>query len=172
MNLVVEFLTKANFHPFGDVIERDSDSCFETNNGEVLRHHDLAKVQVTASQGRALISIFQVVKPAELPLNLRLIERHPISSQAFIPLIPTRFLVVVAPPTNRLAISSLRCFLAREGQGINLHVGVWHHPIIAFEKIDFLVIDRTANKNGFDQDYDEIYLEPRSISVVNLPEES
>jgi ureidoglycolate lyase len=164
--ITAEPLTKAAFSAFGDVIERDPDSCFETNDGEVLRHHDLADVQVTAEDGRPVISLFQVLTPATLPFRLRLMERHPISSQAFIPLDRSQFLVVVAPADAQPVFSTLRGFIAQDGQGINLHVGVWHHPLIALNASDFLVVDRTAKGTAFDQDYEEVSLEESDIVLT------
>ncbi len=164
--ILVEALTRSGFRVFGDVIERDSGSCFEINDGEVLRHHDLAKVDVTAEDGRPVISIFQVVKPAAPPLRLRLMERHPISSQAFIPLDGSDFLIVVAPRDARPEIGNMRGFVARDGQGINLHPGVWHHPLIALDAGDFLVVDRSARGNAFGQDYEEVIIGGENIQVT------
>ncbi len=164
--ILVETLTRSGFRAFGDVIERDPGLCLEINDGEVLRHHDLAKVDVTAEDGRPVISIFQVVKPAASPFRLRLMERHPISSQAFIPLDHSDFLVVVAPPDTRPEIANMRGFVARGGQGINLHPGVWHHPLIALDAGDFLVVDRSARGKAFGQDYEEVIVGDRNIQVT------
>lgn len=163
---IVEPLTQARFRKFGDVIERNSGSSFTTNDGEVLRHHDLTNIDVTSENGRALINIFQVLKPASLPVHLRLMERHPISTQTFVPMNPCKYLVVVAEKDTVPTQDNLRVFMASEGQGISLHVGVWHHPLIAFDASDFLVIDRTAIGEEFDQDYEEVLLEGERIWVT------
>ncbi len=121
---------------------------------------------MTAEDGRPVISIFQVLKPATLPFRLRLMERHPISSQAFIPLDRSDFLVVVAPADARPEPLTLRGFVARSGQGINLHAGVWHHPLIALQASDFLVVDRSARGSTFDQDYEEVSFEGSDVVVT------
>jgi ureidoglycolate lyase len=162
----IEPLTKVAFRGFGDVIERDPESCFPTNDGEALRHHDIARVDVAADGGRVAISIFQVVKPAVLPFPLRLMERHPISSQGFIPLGQTEFIVVVAPSDVQPDVPHLRAFRARAGQGVNLHPGVWHHPLIALDLTDFLVVDRTISGAIADQDYEEVRVDGAQITVV------
>lgn len=162
----LEPLTKAAFRGFGDVIERDPAICYETNDGEALRHHDLARVDVGAEGGRAAVSIFQVVTTATLPFRLRLMERHPISSQAFIPLGPSRFVAVVAARDAEPTAGNLRAFLSSPGQGINLHAAVWHHPLIALTCGDFLVIDRTVTGDPADQDYEEIRVDWQGISIV------
>lgn len=93
-----EALTAEAFAPFGDVIEVDpSKPNVSINYGNTQRFHDLAKVDVANDGGRAGISIFRS-KPLPLPIHIRLLERHPLSSQAFFPLSPKPYLIVVAPP--------------------------------------------------------------------------
>ena len=158
-----EELTQEGFAQFGDVIRRDSGASVAINDGDVLRHHDLAKVDVTAEGGRPVISIFQVMKPATLPFRLRLMERHLLSSQAFVPLAGSTYLVAVAPPGPQPGTDAVRCFAARDGTGINLHPGVWHHPLIALEASDFLVIDRGTT---FDEDCETMSLSDNDILVT------
>ena len=95
--LPVEPLTRAAFAPFGDVIETAGARHYPINEGTTERFHDLARVDVAAEGGRPLINIFRTL-PAPLPIRLRMMERHPLGSQAFVPLDGADFLVVVAPP--------------------------------------------------------------------------
>jgi len=135
-------LTRAAFAPFGDVIEADGAERFEINNGSTTRFHDLARVDVAAEGGHALVNIFRA-RPLPMPLTIAMMEKHPLGSQAFVPLEPAPFLVVVAPLGDAVAPADLRAFLARGGQGVNYALGVWHHPVIALgRQTDFLVIDR------------------------------
>ncbi len=141
-NLPVEPLTRAAFTPFGDVIEADGAQHFEINNGSTTRFHDLARVDVAAEGGHVLVNIFRA-RPLPMPLTIEMVEKHPLGSQAFVPLGAAPFLVVVAPPGETAAPADLRAFLARAGQGVNYAPGVWHHPVIALgREADFLVIDR------------------------------
>lgn len=138
----IEPLTRAAFRPFGDVIEADGAERFEINNGSTTRFHDLARVDVAAEGGHALVNIFRA-RPLPMPLTVAMVEKHPLGSQAFVPLEAAPFLVVVAPPGDAVRPADLRAFLAREGQGVNYAPGVWHHPVIALgRQTDFLVIDR------------------------------
>lgn len=143
--LTVEPLTSAAFQPFGDVIEaRQTGHHFSINNGFAERFHDLARIDVSAKDGHPIISIFKA-KPRQLPMQLQLLERHPLGSQAFIPMSNQPFLVVVAPASPELELQQLRCFLAAPGQGVNYARGTWHHPLIALDApSDFLVIDRAG----------------------------
>lgn len=121
---------------------------------------------MTAEDGRPVISIFQVLRPAMLPFRLRLMERHPVSCQAFVPLDRSEFLIVVAPRDARPAIGNMSGFVARHGQGVNLHPGTWHHPLIALHAADFLVVDRSAGGEVFDQDCEEESIDDEGIVVT------
>jgi ureidoglycolate lyase len=145
--LPIEALTAAAFQPFGDVIETSaSNRHFTINDGFAERHHDLATVEL-GEHGRAVISIFKAL-PRQLPMQLKLLERHPLGSQAFMPLSAQPYLVVVAQAGERPQIGQIRCFAAAAGQGVNYAPGTWHHPLIALHQAgDFLVIDRGGAPN-------------------------
>ena len=98
-----------------------------------------------------MINIFRG-QPRELPLAIRMMERHPLGSQAFIPLGTNPWFVVVAPADGPPKSSDLRAFSVGTGQGVNYHRGVWHHPLIALEGVsDFLVIDRGGAGSNCDE---------------------
>lgn len=141
--LHTEPLEAEAFRPYGDVIEAsDAVRHFSINRGDAVRYHDLAGVHVSAGGGRAAISIFRA-RPHLLPLQLTVLERHPLGSQAFMPLSPNRYLVVVAGAGPAPAPTQLRCFQALPGQGVNFAPGTWHHPLLALQiTSDFLVVDR------------------------------
>lgn len=85
---------------------------------------------------------------------LELMERHPLSSQAFYPLGNSPYLVVVAPP-GELDPSAVVAFVAQSDQGVNYHKGTWHHYSLALGGVsDFLVVDRISD----DQNCDEVRL--------------
>jgi ureidoglycolate lyase len=98
-------------------------------------------------------------------MRLSLLERHPKGSQAFIPLAPGSFIVVVAEagPGAVPSLQGLRCFLAAPGQGVNYARGTWHHPLIALATGDFLVVDRGGNAG--DSNCDEFALDTQDIYI-------
>lgn len=162
MELQPQPLTQEAFAPFGDVIETEGARSFLINDGMCERFDDLAAVDVLEAGGRPLISIFRC-KPWPLPLTVRLLERHPLSSQAFIPLSADPFLVVVAPPGEAVAPEQVRAFVTNGRQGVNYHRGVWHHPLVAMGKeADFLIVDRGAQ----DEDCDFVHFEGSTQPVV------
>ena len=135
-------LTKDEFAPFGEVIETDGAERRVINAGSTVRFHDLARVDVAAAGGYALINLFRA-QPLPLPLAVRLMEQHPLGSQAFIPLDTAPFLIVVAPAGAAPGPAQLRAFVTDGRQGVNYARGVWHHPVIAMTReTDFVVIDR------------------------------
>lgn len=143
--LRVERLTAEAFGPFGDVIEAcDSGNSLTINQGRAKRFHDLAFVDATEGRGRPVLSLVRS-QPSLLPIRLTLLERHVLGSQAFIPLPPAAFLVVVAVAGAIPVVERIRCFLPSPGQGVNYARGTWHHPLLALNgAADFLVMDRAA----------------------------
>ncbi len=131
-----------SFRPFGEVIEPDNATEIRLiNNGTTTRFHDIAPVDVASGGGHALISIFRG-KPFALPLDISMLERHPLGSQAFMPLDARPYLVVVAPDEGGQPGEPV-AFLASGKQGVSYAKGTWHHPLISLEDMsDFLVVDR------------------------------
>lgn len=144
-------LSREGFAPFGDVIESEGRAHHLINAGSAQRFDDLASVEVMAAGGRPQISLCRA-EPVTLPLRLRLMERHPLSSQAFVPLSATPFLVVVAPAGESLELGRLRAFRSNGRQGINYCPGTWHHPLLALERSsDFLIVDRSGEGPNCDE---------------------
>lgn len=141
--LTAEALDAQAFAPFGDVIAPGQGGRHRTiNEGFAERFDDLARLDTGRQGGRPVLSVFRA-RPRALPLRLRLVERHLLGSQAFMPLLPQRFLVIVAAAGPAPSPMQLRCFMARPGQGVNYAAGTWHHPLIALDAGgDFLVVDR------------------------------
>jgi ureidoglycolate lyase len=137
----IEKLTREAFAEFGDVISLEGAHHFPINGGTTERYHDLAKIDVAENHGMPVVSIFRG-QPRQFPLELTTMERHPLGSQAFIPLSRNPYLIVVAPG-GEFKARALRAFLATSGQGVNYGKGVWHHALIALTVVsDFIVIDR------------------------------
>lgn len=146
-------LTHEAFAPFGDVIQREGAQHFPVNAGAMRRYHNLAHVDVGGQKdARATIGVFRSLEDTSLPYRLTLMERHPLGSQAFIPLGRQDFLVVVAPPDKELDPDKLRAFLTDGEQGVNYHRGVWHMPLAAFKAgQEFLVVDRDGSGNNYEE---------------------
>jgi ureidoglycolate lyase len=143
--LPVQPLTALAFAPFGEVIgPLDHAPQRVINAGYALRFDNLAKIDNGHDGAQPQLSIFRT-RPRSLPLQLSEMERHLLGSQLFMPLAGQRFLLVVAAAGASPEVKDLRAFLARNGQGVNLARGTWHHPLLALDAGgDFLVIDRNG----------------------------
>ncbi|HTD05549.1 ureidoglycolate lyase [Undibacterium sp.] len=151
--LTIHPLTRDSFAPFGEVVMLDGARHYPINQGTTERYHALATADTAADGGHAIISLFRG-QPRALPLEITLMERHPLGSQAFIPVTQSdedQYLVVVAP-AGEFRLDQLRAFLGRGFQGVNYAKGVWHHPLIALHKVsDFLVVDRIGQGHNCDE---------------------
>ena len=151
LQLRAEPLTPEAFAAFGDVIDSRSSDHFMINSGRTQRHHDLAKVEVAGESPRVLISIF-VSQPVQLPLELTFLERHPLGSQAFMPLHEEQFLVVVAPAGDSIDPAEVRAFITDGRQGVNYRIGTWHAIQSVLEREgEFLVVDRGGAGHNCDE---------------------
>ena len=134
-------LSKNRFQKFGDVLETKSREHFLINNAMCKRYDKLSEVTTDKGVGTTQISIFRG-KPYNFPLRLKLLERHPLGSQAFMPLHSDPFLVIVAKDINGEPATP-DVFYTNGHQGINIKKNTWHGvltPIIT--ECDFLVVDR------------------------------
>ncbi|MGE6782828.1 ureidoglycolate lyase [Ensifer adhaerens] len=139
--IVIQPLTREAFAPFGDVIETENAHNFPINGGKATRYHDLAKIDTTGEKARPMISLVRGV-PYPLPLKLTMVERHPLGSQAFIPLSDNPFLIVVSKETEE-GPSEPIAFRTTPGQGVNIARNVWHGILTPLDDVsDFAVVDR------------------------------
>lgn len=142
IDLTLRKLTPEAFAPYGDVLEISAaNRIIPINFGKTERHHDLARLDVSDNGGKPIISLFRS-QGTRLPLRVEQMERHPLGSQAFMPLSGNSYLVVVAPP-GEFDIKQLRAFHAMSHQGVNYLKGTWHHYSVSINAgSDFLVVDR------------------------------
>ena len=147
-------LTAEDFSPFGEVIAAAAGTGSPMNSARFERFGDLAAVDVDGSDaGGAVISIVRSRRATRLPYVFDTVERHPLGSQAFVPLAPFRFLVVVAPPGESVERDDLCAFVSEGQQGVSYRRNVWHMPLIALSaKQSFLVVDR-ADVEGNCEEY-------------------
>ena len=140
--ITAEPLTPDGFAAFGDVLDCSGPPDRIINGGMCGRYHDRARLEFGG--GRAGISLFDAV-PRALPYGFDLVERHPLGSQAFLPLSGAPFLLVVAPDDGGLP-GQPRAFVTAPHQGINLHCGTWHGVLTPLAAPGlFAVVDRIGD---------------------------
>ena len=124
--IVAEPLTAEAFKPFGAVLEGPP------TPGRVY-------VSETLANGRAhapvCLSVATVEPKKDLPLRVTVLERHEHSSQTFVPLSVSRYLVLATldAPGGGPDLTRLRAFVARSGQGVTYAMGTWHHPVTVLD---------------------------------------
>ena len=141
INIKPKKITKENFVKFGDVISTENVQCLDINNGYAKRFDNLANINTSKNEGKTIVSIFSALKRT-FPMKIDMMEKHPLGSQAFIPMKETTFLSFVAPPAESPDISKIQSFIIPPKTGINYKPGIWHFPLISTEDTNFLVIDR------------------------------
>ena len=153
-------LTREAFRPFGDVIEMEGSAHFTINQGFTERFNDLCFVDVAPEGGTTNVSLF-LGQPRPAPVEIRLMERHPLGSQAFVPLQDRPWLVLVAGDAHDL--DSYRAFTATGLQGVNYARNVWHHPLLVMD-VDsrFLIVDRKGPGNNLE----EVWLEGTPLHLA------
>jgi len=138
-SIVIEPLTPEAFSAYGDIIDASGEPTSMINNGMCARYNNLAQLNFDPT-GQAGISIFEG-QPYTLPHAVSLVERHPLGSQAFIPMSDAPFLVVVAGD-NAGTPTVPRAFLMQRLQGVNIHRNVWHGVLTPLKNAArFAVID-------------------------------
>ena len=134
-------ITRSNFATYGDLISSDNIDPININAGYAKRYDNLVNIDTLKDEGKTIVSIFSAIKRT-FPMTIDMMEKHPLSSQAFIPMKETTFLSFVAPPGESPEINKIQSFIIPPKTGINYKPGIWHFPLILTEDTSFLVIDR------------------------------
>jgi ureidoglycolate lyase len=162
-NLIIKpkAINKENFKKFGDMITIDNIKPLEINDGYAKRYDGIANLDAKKDNGESTISIFSALKRS-FPMKVDMMEKHPLGSQAFIPMKETTFLAFVAPEGAKPDLDKVEAFIIPKGVGVNYNAGIWHFPLIATEDMDFLVVDRKGEGDNLvlhDLDKENITLE-------------
>ena len=140
-------ITKKNFSKFGELIDTKKRKPIIINNGYAKRFHDLGKINTSSKKGNSIISIFSA-KKRSFPMKIDMMEKHPLGSQAFIPMEKTTFIVFVAPKGKKPDVNKIKSFIIPKQTGVNYKPGIWHFPLISNKNMNFLVIDRKGKGNN------------------------
>jgi ureidoglycolate lyase len=135
------------FAPYGEVLECAGQS-ITINQGNCQRFHDLAGLDMDG--GQVGISLFHA-KLRSFPYDLDLLERHPLGSQAFVPMSPDGFLILVADDDDGVPVN-VQAFVSAPNQGINLHKNTWHGVLTPLSGSGmFVVVDRIGDGNNLEE---------------------
>ena len=137
-------ISRSNFSSYGDLISTDDINPMNINEGYAKRFDNLANLDTSKDLGKTIVSIFSALKRT-FPMKIHMMEKHPLGTQAFIPMKETTFLAFVAPSGESPEIDKIQSFVIPPKRGINYKPGIWHFPLISTENINFLVIDRKGS---------------------------
>ena len=140
-------ITRKNFQKFGDLISIKKKKSININDGYAKRFDNLCRINTSSKKGKTIMSIFSA-KKRKFPMNIKMMEKHPLGSQAFVPMNETTFLVFVAPKGKRPNTKKIESFIVPKQSGINYKPGIWHFPLISTKNMNFLVIDRKGIGNN------------------------
>ena len=157
-----ETLTPSAFLPYGTVIAAQS-AGVSANQNSATRFNRLAEIKSLRNEAYPNICVFRNTPIKSLPFHIKLLERHPKSTQMFIPMsnvMDSKYLVIVClndKESDKPDLNTLKAFVADSKQGINYHVGMWHHPIIGLPlhgSIDFACL---VYETGDKDDCEEVF---------------
>jgi len=137
-------ITKENFSKFGDMITTADIKPIKINEGYAKRFDGIANLNTSKDNGETTICIFSALKRS-FPMKIDMMEKHPLGSQAFIPMKQTTFLALVAPEGDKPDLNKIEAFIVPPEIGVNYNPGTWHFPLIATEDMNFLVVDRKGS---------------------------
>jgi len=149
MNLTIKNINKENFYQYGQLISTKDVNSENINSDTTKSFYDLVDIEILGDNNQCRINIFKA-KKRQFPLEINMLENHPFSSQSFIPLQNTSFIVVVAPISKTPNLELLEAFKVPSEEGINFKPKVWHFPLIAIEDSNFLTIDKKDSKNNLE----------------------
>jgi ureidoglycolate lyase len=129
-------LTREAYAPYGDVImaSPSGEEGRPANQGTARRFDHLAALEnLRVGTAQLNVSAFRCAPRPPGRFTIELLEKHPRSTQIFVPMCAERFVAVVALGGGRPDPSTLAAFVATGAQGVTYRPGVWHHPMIALD---------------------------------------
>jgi ureidoglycolate lyase len=153
--LRVQPLTPAAMAPYGSVIEGASGG-EAINGGSSRRHEAVAALDLQRDGGRAVLAVYDA-QARTFPFEARMLERHRLSDQVFLPLGGARRCVLLLAPAGLQAPRAEDCvaLLSDGRQGIRIAAGTWHHGLLALDDGPWAVLER----RGAAVDCDEVAFE-------------
>ncbi len=141
MSLTAEPLTRGAYESYGRLIAADDELPWRpANMGTARRFNHLADVEnLRGDKAKLNLCIFSMTPLQSLPLEMKLLEKHPYSTQVFLPMdCEGEFLVIVCHGADAPDLTTLRAFVATGAKGVSYFPGVWHYPMTSLGRgIDF-----------------------------------
>ena len=143
MQLLVRPLTAAAFAPYGHVVQVPAGTGRLINGGTTERFDLVPDMQLHTAGSHAMLALFRA-QSRRFPHRVTSMELNALGSQTFVPLGQKRFVLVVAAAGPAPVATSLAAFMTDGEQGVVLAPGTWHHPLLALDAGDYVVLERAA----------------------------
>lgn len=163
LQLLAQPISASAFAPFGSLLAVNLNQTGRSaNQGSATRRDFAAELVNTRPHAKLNQAVFRC-QPRVMPFGIGLLERHPYSTQTFVPMSGNRYIVVVAPGGDEGPdLSALQAFVCSGPQSVQYRLGVWHHPMIALDAAsDFVML---AYEDGTKGDCEEWHL-PQPIQL-------
>jgi ureidoglycolate lyase len=123
--IIARPLTAKAFAPFGDVFSRPA---------EPGRLDPRLLLENGRAGAQPMLTLIRVA-PKQVPLEVTMLERHPHSSQTFVPIQVARYLVVVATKRSdgEPDLARVEAFTVAGDQGVNYYRDIWHHGLTVLD---------------------------------------
>ena len=147
--IIAEPLDTDNFSDFGEVIQSPPEGVRQFFNEQLKNTRTGARVDLSLA----------TIKPVDmLPLHATVMERHPYSSQTFLPLKASRYLVVVAPDNadGGPDLARVRAFVGKADQGITYRCGIWHHGMTVLDETAVMGVLMWCDGSSDDEEFLDI----------------
>ena len=165
----IETINPNKFSDFGHMIDKNlASKKFSINQGTTIRHHNISDLELNNENGIPAISIFSG-SPRDLPIEIKIMEKHPIASQSFLPVQNIDWLIIVSQEKNTMPdLDTIRCFQIDGTVGITYKKNVWHHPLLVTKIQDFWIIDRIKKNEKSSINLKEYYFKEHEIRHLIL----
>ena len=144
--IIAEPLEASGFSAFGEVIQAPPEGRRQFFNERLENNRPAARVD---------LSLATITPVDRLPLPATVMERHPFSSQTFLPLKASRYLVIVAPDGDHGGpdLAGVRAFVAGGDQGITYRCGVWHHGVTVLDEAAVIAVLMWCDGSSGDEEF-------------------
>lgn len=135
MLLTPKKLTVASFARFGEVLIASprGEAGVGVNEGTARRYDRIASLQNLRPATASLNVAYFHCAPRTLPFTVATVEKHPFSSQLFVPMNASRYVVVVSLGGDAPDLETMEAFLVEGNQGVSYNPDVWHHTLMALD---------------------------------------
>jgi ureidoglycolate lyase len=156
MEIVAQKLTQEAFAPFGDVIDVPNEA------GRSYYEKALGNLRPGAWPS---LSLSLRPETHDRPLHAELLERHEFSSQTFLPLDVSRYLVLVAPHRTEGGpdVASVRAFIATGRQGVTYRPNTWHHGLTVLDRPGCFAVFMWRDGTAGDEEF--VPVEPFTVHI-------